>query len=371
MGSAVYHLGVETPRSVRRLHRLQAGGSEPQSAAALSPVSQRGLNAALQVMFRYSGTDTHGPKLLNRKALNSIIAACRLDRGQFDTELVLRAMRGGKRLVEVPMEYRESRPPRNLMVKKIVESGRLQAIEPSHADGAVRGRCVTTDSRARTFWRKWSRSRFRSKRPNLFSAPQPRSRLYTSVGCYSKGLSATVLALARRSGDRGSSSLVCFPANGSRCRWPASASTSPSSSAFARGRRSSFALYDLRRRQYGAVRRRHSLVRRYRGGRQLQHRRRAVEELLKTESDIGAVLVTHFYGLVCDILPIVAACQKRGIPVVEDAAQAFGGTVEDKPAGTIGDAGVFSFGLFKNVPAFSAAPFSPRAKSSRRDPWRG
>ena len=79
-----------------------------------------GLNAALQVLFQFSGTDTHGPKLLNRKALESIIATCQLDRGQFDTELVLRSMRGGKRLVEVPMEYRESRPPRNLMVKKIL-----------------------------------------------------------------------------------------------------------------------------------------------------------------------------------------------------------------------------------------------------------
>jgi glycosyltransferase involved in cell wall biosynthesis len=78
-----------------------------------------GLNVALQVLFRYSGTDTHGPKLLNRESLSAIIANCELDRGQFDTELVLRAMRNSKRLVEVPMEYRESRPHRNLMIKKI------------------------------------------------------------------------------------------------------------------------------------------------------------------------------------------------------------------------------------------------------------
>lgn len=78
-----------------------------------------GLNATLQVLFRYSGTDTHGPKLLNRESLNAIAARCELDRGQFDTELVLRAMRNNKRLVEVPVEYRESRPHRNLMIKKI------------------------------------------------------------------------------------------------------------------------------------------------------------------------------------------------------------------------------------------------------------
>jgi glycosyltransferase involved in cell wall biosynthesis len=78
-----------------------------------------GLNAALQVLFHYSGTDTHGPKLLDRESLNAIVAKCELDRGQFDTELVLRAMRNGKRLVEVPVEYREFRPHRNLMIKKI------------------------------------------------------------------------------------------------------------------------------------------------------------------------------------------------------------------------------------------------------------
>ena len=79
-----------------------------------------GLNAALQVLFSYSGTDTHGPKLINRESMADIIAHCQLDRGQFDTEFVLKAMRSCKRLVEVPVVYKESRPHRNLMIKKIV-----------------------------------------------------------------------------------------------------------------------------------------------------------------------------------------------------------------------------------------------------------
>lgn len=79
-----------------------------------------GLNAVLQVLFEYSGTDTHGAKLVNREALHEIIENCQLDRGQFDTEIVLRAIRNRKRIVEVPVEYRESRPQRNLMIKKIV-----------------------------------------------------------------------------------------------------------------------------------------------------------------------------------------------------------------------------------------------------------
>ncbi len=77
-----------------------------------------------------------------------------------------------------------------------------------------------------------------------------------------------------------------------------------------------------------------------------------VLDLLETEDDIGAVLVTHFYGLVCNLRPILDACKEKGIPVVEDAAQAFGARYEGKAAGTVADAGVFSFGLLKNVTGF-------------------
>jgi glycosyltransferase involved in cell wall biosynthesis len=79
-----------------------------------------GLNAILQFIFGFSGTDTHGPKLLNWLSMEAIINKCDLDRGQFDTEFVLRAMRNRKRIVEVPIEYRESRPHRSSMVKKVV-----------------------------------------------------------------------------------------------------------------------------------------------------------------------------------------------------------------------------------------------------------
>ncbi len=78
------------------------------------------LNGLLQVLVQFTGTDTHGPKLVDRAALRSIIEVCELDRGQYDTELVIRAMRAGKRLVEVPVLYREMRPNRNWMMKKIV-----------------------------------------------------------------------------------------------------------------------------------------------------------------------------------------------------------------------------------------------------------
>src|SRR5262245_11535417 len=43
---------------------------------------------------------------------------------------------------------------------------------------------------------------------------------------------------------------------------------------------------------------------------------REVLHLLETTDDVGAVLVTHFYGLICDIDPLLEACRRRNIPVV-------------------------------------------------------
>ena len=78
----------------------------------------------------------------------------------------------------------------------------------------------------------------------------------------------------------------------------------------------------------------------------------AIAELLDTESNVGAVMVTHFYGLTCDIEPMRQACAQAGVPLIEDAAQAFGARMAAGQAGTVGHAGIFSFGLLKNVTGF-------------------
>lgn len=75
-----------------------------------------------------------------------------------------------------------------------------------------------------------------------------------------------------------------------------------------------------------------------------------IEELI--DSNTGAVLVTHFYGLLCDMPRIVHICRERGVPLVEDAAQAFGAQLDSKPAGSFGDAGIYSFGMYKPVNSF-------------------
>ncbi|MFM7347824.1 MAG: DegT/DnrJ/EryC1/StrS family aminotransferase, partial [Tagaea sp.] len=76
---------------------------------------------------------------------------------------------------------------------------------------------------------------------------------------------------------------------------------------------------------------------------------RAVARLLDVTPDVGAVMVTHFYGELCAVEEIAALCRARGVPLIEDAAQAFGATAGGVRAGAFGDVGVFSFGLYKNV----------------------
>jgi dTDP-4-amino-4,6-dideoxygalactose transaminase len=58
---------------------------------------------------------------------------------------------------------------------------------------------------------------------------------------------------------------------------------------------------------------------------------------------IGAVLTVDVFGQCADHGPITDACSQRGIPVIEDAAEAVGASWHGEPAGSLGDVGVFSF----------------------------
>jgi hypothetical protein len=62
-----------------------------------------------------------------------------------------------------------------------------------------------------------------------------------------------------------------------------------------------------------------------------------------------AFIPVHMYGQVADMEPIAEISKKHGIPVIEDACQAHGALYGDKKAGSIGDAGCFSFYFTKNL----------------------
>jgi perosamine synthetase len=75
-----------------------------------------------------------------------------------------------------------------------------------------------------------------------------------------------------------------------------------------------------------------------------------VERLINPNT--GAVLITHLHGLAAEAHRIKEICDRHHIPMIEDAAQAFGVKEQGKPVGTIGDAGVFSFEMHKNIPTW-------------------
>ena len=66
------------------------------------------------------GNDTHGPKFFNRKKILKHVNLTKSDRGQFDVELVLRLIRAGEKIVELPIVHKEYRKPKFAVIKKII-----------------------------------------------------------------------------------------------------------------------------------------------------------------------------------------------------------------------------------------------------------
>lgn len=65
----------------------------------------------------------------------------------------------------------------------------------------------------------------------------------------------------------------------------------------------------------------------------------------------AAVVVTHLFGASADVAALVDWCRPRGIMVIEDTAQAFGGMLADRPLGSMGDVAITSFYPTKNLGA--------------------
>lgn len=75
----------------------------------------------------------------------------------------------------------------------------------------------------------------------------------------------------------------------------------------------------------------------------------SLKEILSEEID--AVVVTHLYGNIAPIPEIVRLCKKFGVKVIEDCAQAVGGSIDDQSVGYFGDVSTFSFYPTKNLGA--------------------
>ncbi len=65
-----------------------------------------------------------------------------------------------------------------------------------------------------------------------------------------------------------------------------------------------------------------------------------------------AILPVHLYGQSAEMDPLVDVARARGVPIIEDAAQAIGARYKGRPVGGIGTIGCFSFFPSKNLGAF-------------------
>jgi glycosyltransferase AglD len=94
---------------------LVVGSKAMRGAADKRPLGRRAathvINGMLRVFLGFKGTDTHGLKAFRREALLDVAHSCIVNRDLFASELVIRAQRGGVKVVEIPVTIMEKRPP--------------------------------------------------------------------------------------------------------------------------------------------------------------------------------------------------------------------------------------------------------------------
>lgn len=90
-----------------------------------------------------------------------------------------------------------------------------------------------------------------------------------------------------------------------------------------------------------------------------------LEQALKKSTGkkrLKAIIVVHNYGVPADMDRIMKLARAYEVPVIEDAAEAWGATLKGQPSGTVGDIGVFSFNNNKTVTALGGGLVVTKSK---------
>lgn len=69
----------------------------------------------------------------------------------------------------------------------------------------------------------------------------------------------------------------------------------------------------------------------------------AIKDRVKKGKRPKAIIVVHLYGMPAKMDEIMEVANRYEIPVIEDAAEAFGSSYDGKPCGSIGEIGILSF----------------------------
>lgn len=102
---------------------LVVGSKVMQGARDRRPLSRRAatrvINGMLRVSLGFRGTDTHGLKAFRKEAMLPVVESCVVDRDMFASELVIRAERTGRRIVEIPLNLTEKRQPSVQLTRRV------------------------------------------------------------------------------------------------------------------------------------------------------------------------------------------------------------------------------------------------------------
>ena len=90
-----------------------------------------------------------------------------------------------------------------------------------------------------------------------------------------------------------------------------------------------------------------------------------------------AIIVTHLFGQLADMPPLLKLAKEQNVALIEDCAQSHGATRDNKKAGSYGDIAAFSFFPTKNLGALgdggavvtSSAQLDARVRSLRQYGW--
>src|SRR3989454_10808326 len=83
-----------------------------------------------------------------------------------------------------------------------------------------------------------------------------------------------------------------------------------------------------------------------------------------------ALLPVHLFGQCAEMEPILQIAARKKVPVIEDAAQAIGAAWRNRAAGSLGQAGCFSFFPSQNLGGFGAGGLVTTNDQALADRWR-
>jgi len=69
------------------------------------------INTLLRIFLGFEGTDTHGLKAFNRRAILPVVNLCQVDKDLFASEMVIRSQKMEIPWREIPIKVEEKRPP--------------------------------------------------------------------------------------------------------------------------------------------------------------------------------------------------------------------------------------------------------------------